>query len=141
VDRLPLDQWFMKLAHGYAERATCPRGGGVGAIVAQGNLLVSAGYNGAPPEVPHCDDVGCNVENSHCITTIHAESNALWFAGPKQTKGATLYVTHFPCWECCKLIVRAKIRTVVYDNDYRVNGEALKLLRFAGVDVRKLDAG
>jgi len=137
-DRLPLDQWFMKLARDYSERGTCSRAR-VGAIVAQNNLLVSAGYNGSPPGIQHCEDTICLLENGHCIRTLHAEDNALWFAGPERTKGATLYTTHFPCWECCKLIVRAGIRVVVYDEDYQVDGEALRMLRFAGIDVRRVE--
>jgi len=64
---------------------------------------------------------------------------ALWFAGQERTQGATLYATHFPCWECCKLIVRADIRRVVYDIEYRVDDEAMQMLRLAGLDVRRVE--
>lgn len=140
MSRLPLDQWFMKLAHDYAERGTCPRAK-VGAVVAHSNEPESFGYNGAPSKLPHCTDVGCIIENDHCIRALHAEGNALRRAGRERARGAILYTTHFPCWNCCLLIVDYGIHTVVYDNVYRINGKVLEMLRFAGVDVRKLNAG
>ncbi len=118
----------MDLAHtARNDWSTCPRAR-VGAVVVLDGEIVKHGYNGAPPKQPHCDDVGCLIVDGHCVRTLHAEDNALWLAGRDKCIGADLYVTHFPCYNCAKLIVRAGIARVVYEKAYRVDDRAMALL-------------
>ena len=44
--------------------------------------------------------------------TIHAEENALLFAG-RPVEGCTLYVTHPPCARCAAKLIQAGIARVV----------------------------
>jgi len=128
MTRKTTDQRFMDLCREAANGwSTCPREA-VGAVVARGGEIVKPGWNGAPSGQPHCTDVGCIMVGGHCIGGQHAEDNALWYAGRDACEGATLYVSHFPCWRCALAIVRARIARVVYEKAYRVDERALKLL-------------
>jgi dCMP deaminase len=127
MTRPTTDQRFMALTELAKTWGTCPRLP-VGAVVARGPEIVALGFNGAPSGQRHCVDVGCLVENDHCIRAMHAESNALWLAGRERTPWATLYVSHFPCYHCANEIVRAGIARVVYGAEYKMDERALHLL-------------
>jgi len=51
------------------------------------------------------------------IRAVHAEASALFSAG-YAARGATMYVTTFPCHECARHIVIAGIKRVVYVEPY-----------------------
>ena len=51
------------------------------------------------------------------IYSTHSELNAILNYSGGSLKGATLYVTLFPCNECAKAIIQSGIREVVYDCD------------------------
>lgn len=70
---------------------------------------------------------------------LHAESNAIAKVAKStnSSRGATLYVTCSPCFECSKMIIQAGIRRVVYDEEYRLT-EGIALLRRANIEVEKL---
>ena len=127
------DKYFLLLARQAAEMSTCPRLH-VGAVIVKGKQVIATGFNGAPRGLPHCTDVGCLMVNGHCVRTVHAEANALLFAGAERTKGATLYCTHAPCLHCAGLAVNAGIGNVVFAERY--GGSAgLDLLRAAHIPV------
>ncbi len=136
--RLSWNEYFLRLARQAADMSTCPRAS-VGVVVVKDKRIVATGYNGAPRGRPHCQDVGCLMVNGHCIRTIHAEANALLFAGIERTKGATLYVTHLPCYHCAGLIINAQIKRVVYREDYGAS-DSLELLTKAGIIIEPLPA-
>ncbi|WP_052366611.1 deaminase [Geomicrobium sp. JCM 19055] len=85
----------------------------VTAIIAKENRIVSAGKNNP---INECNNTDCHVDG-HCINTVHAEAAAIIKAGSK-ARGATLFVSHEPCWQCRKIIIAAEIKTVVYYNAY-----------------------
>lgn len=119
VGRPTWDEYFMTMAHFVATRATCTRRQ-VGAVIVREKRILTTGYNGSPPGLPHCTDVGCWIVDGHCVRTIHAEQNAIVQAALHgvSTKGATLYVTAAPCVTCAKLIIAAGIERVVYQEKY-----------------------
>lgn len=130
------DQMFSDMVMTVANRSTCPRAN-VGAIIVAENRIISMGYNGAPSGMEHCEDVGCDMENDHCVRAIHAEANAIVFAARNgiSTKGTALYVTHFPCKACTKLILNSGITEVYFLHLY---GDFSHLPQFkaAGITVR-----
>lgn len=85
--------WFGQAAQ-YATRATCPRAS-IGAILVKFDRLIGAGFNGAPPGLPHCLERNQTLEQhltiDHCVWAVHAERNALYNA-LIPADGATLYV-------------------------------------------------
>jgi len=110
----------MNLAREAATRSTCPRRS-VGAVVVRDKAVLATGYNGSLRGLPHCTDVGCLMENDHCVRTVHAEANALLQAARHGVgiEGADIYVTSSPCWDCFKLIANAGIRRIFYGEFYR----------------------
>lgn len=85
---------------------------GVGAVIVDAkNRVVSLGYNGFPRAV--CDsDEALFDRDEKLRRTIHAEENALLFAG-RPVEGCTLYVTHPPCARCAAKVIQAGIARVV----------------------------
>ena len=77
------------------------------------------GYNGFPKgcsddEFPWGKTSENPLENKYLYTT-HSELNAILNYRGGSLEGAKLYVTLFPCNECCKAIIQAGIKTVIYD--------------------------
>lgn len=130
------DDYFMAIVKTVSMRATCNRLY-AGAVLVKENRLIGTGYNGAPPGLSHCDEVGHLLEEGHCVRTVHAEHNALLQAarnGGVSTEGSTLYTKYSPCIHCTKYIVSCGIKRVVIGKIYR-NETALKILSEAGVIV------
>jgi len=126
--RVSWERYFMNLAIQAATRSTCPRKH-VGAVIVRDKTVLSTGYNGSIRGAPHCTEVGCLMENDHCVRTVHAEANALVQAARNgiRLEDAEIYVTASPCFNCFKLIVNAGIRTIQYGEFYRDD----KVLEFA----------
>ena len=117
-DRRPSwDEYFMEIAFQVATRGTCTRRN-VGAVVVKDKRIKGTGYNGSPPDLPHCLDENCEMVEGHCVRCVHAEPNALFECSPDERKGATLYVTDRPCPECQKLIIASGVSKVVFARDY-----------------------
>lgn len=137
--RLDWDQYFMRLAETVAERATCDRKH-VGAVIVRDRHILSTGYNGAPAGLPHCTDVGHQMDaGNHCIRTVHAEANAIAQAAMHgvSLKGAAIYITASPCDHCIKLLLNTGIKDVWYKELYR-NSSAEELLASVGGTFRQV---
>ena len=126
----------MALARIVATRSSCDRLQ-AGAVLVKNNRIISTGYNGAPPGQVQCDEVGHLMEEGHCVRTIHGEHNAILQAAVipgASTDGSTLYTKHLCCIHCCKYVVAAGVKRVVYAKNYR-NSPAIKYLEQAGIKV------
>jgi len=128
------DEYFIRIAQTVASRSTCDRAL-VGAVLVREKRMLTTGFNGSPAGLHHCDEVGHLMVDGHCVRTIHAEANAIIQAALHgvSTKGATCYVTHFPCLGCTKMLINAGIIQIVYDQAYRVDENAVAFLNAAGV--------
>ncbi|MBU8905620.1 ComE operon protein 2 [Desertibacillus haloalkaliphilus] len=140
MKRISWDQYFMAQSHLLALRSTCTRLM-VGATIVRDKRIIAGGYNGSISGDVHCVDDGCYVVDGHCIRTIHAEMNAILqcakFGVP--TEGAEIYVTHFPCVNCCKVIIQSGIKAVYYASDYKNHPYAEELFASAGVRVEQVE--
>jgi dCMP deaminase len=118
--RAEWNEYFMGIAHQAATRATCPRKH-VGAVIVRDKTVLSTGYNGSVRGLPHCEDVGCSMEDGHCTATVHAEANAIIQAAKNgvSIEGGEIYTTASPCWNCFKLIANSGIRRIYYGEFYR----------------------
>ena len=125
----------MNIAHEAATRSTCDRKH-VGAVIVREKTILSTGYNGSIRGMPHCDEVGHEMENGHCVGTIHAEANAIIQAARNgvNISGAELYTTASPCWSCFKLIANSGIRRIYYGEFYR-DERSLKVAAAAGIEL------
>lgn len=140
-ERVGWHQYFMNIATQVATRATCERKH-VGAVIVRDRTILSTGYNGSIRGLPHCEDVGCVVEEGHCVSTVHAEANAILQAARNGVAigDAELYTTASPCWPCFKLIANAGLRRVYYGEFYR-DEKSLAVAREAGIELIDLGKG
>jgi dCMP deaminase len=134
--RKPWDEYFMDIARMVATRGTCDRAY-VGAVIVSEKRILATGYNGSPPGLPHCDDVGHLMVDGHCTRTIHAEQNALIQCALHgvSSSNADIYVTHYPCLICTKLIISSGIKRVFVRDLYRMDINAEEMFTQAGVEV------
>jgi dCMP deaminase len=109
----------------------------VGCILVRDNHLISAGYNGFLPGLPH----NSIMRDGHEINTVHAEQNAISDAAKRgiPVLGAIAYITHFPCINCCKILLASGIKEVYYLDDYRNDQEVEILFKESGVKFEKID--
>ena len=113
------DAYFLQMAALVASRSTCPRRH-VGAVLVRDRRVIATGYNGSVRGEAHCDEAGCLMVDGHCKRTVHAELNALLQCAVHgvTSVGATLYCTDFPCVDCAKAMVQARLARVVFQGDY-----------------------
>lgn len=122
------DAHLLRLSKGFAEFSTC-LSRKVGCIIASdAGHIISTGYNGAPRKTRHSDEAGCYCQDptrksgtfQERLRCSHAELNAIAQAAYEgvSTKGARIYCVTFPCSFCCKAILQAGIRKVVFQEDY-----------------------
>ena len=139
MERISWNQYFMAQSYLLSSRSTCTRLS-VGATIVRDKRIIAGGYNGSIAGGVHCIDEGCYVIDHHCVRTIHAEMNAILqcakFGVP--TNGAEIYVTHFPCLQCCKAIIQAGIKAVYYAQDYKNHPYAVELFLMAGVQLEQV---
>ncbi len=118
--RVSWEQYFMNIAREVASRSTCDRKN-IGAVIVRDKSILSTGYNGSLRGLPHCDKVGHEMENSHCVRTIHAEANAIVQAARNgiRIEDAEIYITASPCYNCFKMIANAGINKIYFGEFYR----------------------
>ena len=133
--RVDWHTYFMNMARQASTRSTCDRKH-VGAVIVRDRTVLSTGYNGSVRGMPHCDDVGHEMENGHCVATIHAEANAIIQAARNgvNINGGEMYTTASPCWSCFKLIANSGIRRIYYGEFYR-DERSLKIASRIGIDL------
>ncbi len=126
----------MGIAKIVATRSTCDRLR-AGAVLVKNNRIISTGYNGAPPGLPHCDDEsGHQMEEGHCIRTVHAEENCVLQAaalGGVSTVGSTIYTTYSPCYHCFKKLAVGGVKKIVAGVIYR-DPSILEACQQAGIE-------
>lgn len=113
------DRYFLDMACNVAARSTCNRAH-VGALLVRDNRVLATGFNGSVRNLPHCDEAGHLMIDGHCKRTIHAEINAVIQCALHgvSSQGATAYITHYPCYDCSKVLLNAGIARVVYAISY-----------------------
>ncbi len=84
----------------------------VGAVITDGNRIISLGYNGFAAGV---HDTAERLTDRACKLnlTIHAEENAMIFA-KRDLTGCTVYVTHPPCPRCASKLVQEEVKRIVF---------------------------
>ena len=127
---------YLKIAREWGELSYCKRRQ-VGAIIVKDNMIISDGYNGTPSGFENC----CEDDDGYTKWyVLHAEANAITkvASSTQSSEGSTLYVTLSPCTECSKLIHQAKIKRVVYNEQYK-DTSGLEFLEKAGIEVCQIE--
>ena len=134
----------------------------VGAVFVADSGVMTIGYNGTPAgwdnccenkvywdpaiedlhydelnaQYPYADRDGGHYKLVTKPEVFHAEENILGklLEEGVSAKGGSLFLTHSPCMQCAKLLVKAKIQNLYYKSEYRSN-DGLNFLRKAGIHV------
>lgn len=118
-DYISWDEYFMGLAVLSSMRSKDANTQVGACIVNPEQRIVGIGYNGLPYGCSD-DDFPWNREGDYLDTkypyVVHAEANAILNSTTK-LKGCKIYVTHFPCNECAKLIIQSGITEIIYMED------------------------
>ena len=140
------DEYFMFQAILAAYRSKDPSTK-VGAVfVDQNHHQISMGYNGFvagidESKLPWGKEGGVGLEHQKYGYVVHAEANAILHTNANLV-GSKLYVTHFPCNECAKLVASKKISEVIYLSDkhhhLEMNRIAKKIFDLTGLKYRQL---
>lgn len=134
--RTEKDMYYLDIAKAVAMRATCLRRK-YGAIIVKDDRIVSTGYNGAPRGKCNCCDTEQCIreelkvqhgERYELCRSVHAEQNAVIFAGFDKTNDATLYLAGIEaetnalvsapdcCMMCKRVLINAGIKQVKFLN-------------------------
>ena len=137
--RVSWETYFMNIAAEVATRSTCDRKH-VGAVIVKDKTILSTGYNGSIKGLPHCDEVGHEVMDDHCIRTTHAEANAIVQAAKNgvEINHAEIYITASPCYNCFKLIANVGVKSIYFLEFYREE-RIIEHAREAGIELIQLD--
>ncbi len=129
----------MNIALEVSSRSTCDRKH-VGAVIVRDKMILSTGYNGSIKGLSHCDDVGHEMIDGHCVRTTHAEANAIVQAAKNgvEINLSEIYVTASPCYNCFKLIANAGIKTIYYNEFYR-DDLIINRAKEVGIDLVSLE--
>ncbi len=134
-DRLSWNEYFMAISFLISSRSPSKRLK-VGAVIVRDNRIISSGYNGFPAGTPHISIV----RNNHEQNAIHAEQNAVSDSAKRGVKieNSTIYVTHFPCINCCKTIISSGIKKIYYKKDYKNDELVTDLLKASNIEIFKM---
>jgi len=143
------DQHLLRISKMFAQFSTC-LSRKVGCIIASdAGHIISTGYNGAPKKTRHSDEAGCFCQDPSRVSGTfqerlrcsHAELNAIAQAAYEgvSTEGARIYCVTFPCSFCCKAILQAGIRKVVYEEDYN-DPLSRQLFEEAGIECVRMSS-
>ena len=133
--KLSWDEYFISTALLLSSRSACERLH-VGCVIVKNNRIITAGYNGFLPGAPHKSIVIDNHEQA----TIHAEQNAITDCANRgvSVKDAVVYITHFPCINCAKLLAASGIKEIKYLHDYKNNDVVYQILDGIKVSINKI---
>jgi dCMP deaminase len=136
LERLSWDEYFMATAFLTSSRSPDQRLK-VGCALVKDNHIISQGYNGFLPSLPHQSFI----EDGHELATVHAEQNCISDCSKRgvKTDGASAYVTHYPCINCFKILAAAGVKTIYYQHDYRNHKLVNILAHQARIQIIKLD--
>lgn len=110
-----IDKWhlrFLRLAREVSSWSKDPSTQVGCVIVDQSKRVISLGFNGLPAGLH--DTAGRLLDRELKLAlTIHAEENALLFAG-RPVHGCTAFVTRHPCAHCAAKLIQSGIGAVIH---------------------------
>lgn len=135
VARPSWDDYFKSLASLTSTRSPCHRLK-VGCVLVRENRVIAQGYNGFISGAPH-ESI---VVDGHEQATIHAEQNAIADCAKRGTScnGTIAYITHYPCLNCCKILIASGISEIKYISDYKNDPLVCKLIDSTGKNITKM---
>ena len=117
---------YMECAYAFARCSDANRSK-VGCIIVKDTRIISEGYNGLPAAL----DGPLEDENNVTRPEVrHAEENALkkLIRNHETSIGASMFITHAPCYKCSLDIVDAKIDAVFFA-EFKTRFDGLRYLK------------
>ena len=111
----------------------------VGCVIVKDDNVISMSWNGMPPGWNN----DCEIHTTKGLVTknevLHSEENAICKLAKSNgnADGATMFITHSPCFNCSRLIYKAGIREVFYLHLYR-NTDGIDFLTKCNVIVTQM---
>ena len=129
------EEYFKDLVNLTAKRSSCERLN-VGCIFVKENRIIAQGYNGYIAGCEH----KMLMRDNHNIATIHAEQNTITDCAKRgvSSDGCTAYITHYPCYNCMKLMVSCGINSIKYINNYKNDELVCKLANEKNIEILKI---
>ena len=128
-------EYFKQITSITASRSSCERLH-VGCIFVKDNRIIAQGYNGYISGCEH----KMIMRDGHNIATIHAEQNTITDCAKRGTSsnGCTAYITHYPCYNCMKLMVSCGICEINYIDDYKNDNLVQELAENVNIKINKI---
>lgn len=142
---------WLDLAYLYAQKTSGCNKVAVGSLIEKDNNIIAMGANQAIPNLCKSPRGCLRVEkygedskihrNPEDCRAIHSEIDAICAAAAEghSVKGATIFVTRYPCESCAKAIVASGIKMVVYGGTTDITEQTDKIFEDAYVDVYKVE--
>ncbi|MCJ7786726.1 deaminase [Patescibacteria group bacterium] len=141
ISKEPFDAGKMEEAYKEAEKSS-DWWRQIGAVLVKNRKIVARSYNqgvpndNTPYQLGSIRDLFKAGEKQDFSPTIHAEQKLISEAAKNgiQLQGTTLYLTHFPCSVCAKLIAYSGIKNL-YFSEGASNLDGKKILELVGVKI------
>ena len=129
------DEYFKKMVLLTSTRSSCEKLN-VGCIFVKDNRIIAQGYNGYISGCEH----KMIIKDNRNIATIHAEQNTITDCAKRgvSSNGCTAYISHYPCYNCMKLMVSCGICKINYINDYNNDELVDNLAKETGIIISKI---
>lgn len=131
------DNMYMDIVDRVSQESKCPRKQ-VGCVFLLESGMISLGFNGHASGGPN--EWGWQENGDPEV--VHSEFNCLskLLEQGVSAKGAIVYLSLSPCLQCSKLLVGAKVKRVVYKEEYR-DKHGIEYLQKYGVQVERWYSG
>jgi dCMP deaminase len=129
------DEYFKQITYLVSTRSSCEKLN-VGCLFVKDNRIIAQGYNGYIAGCEH----KMVIRDNHNIGTIHAEQNAITDCAKRGVSSdkCIAYISHYPCFNCMKLMVSCGICEIKYIDDYKNNPLVNDLANEAKIQIKKL---
>ena len=129
------EEYFKQLVELAATRSSCERLH-VGCIFVKENRIIAQGYNGYISGCQHKSII----KDNHNIATIHAEQNTICDCAKRgvSCNDCIAYITHYPCYNCAKLMISSGIKEIKFVNDYKNDPLVESLTEESNVKINKI---
>lgn len=130
------DEYFKQITYLVSTRSSCEKLN-VGCLFVKDNRIIAQGYNGYIAGCEH----KMVIKDNHNIGTIHAEQNAITDCAKRGVScdKCVAYISHYPCFNCMKLMVSCGICEIKYIDDYKNDPLVKDLANEAKIQIKKLD--
>ena len=130
------DEYFKQITYLVSTRSSCEKLN-VGCLFVKDNRIIAQGYNGYIAGCEH----KMVIRDNHNIGTIHAEQNAITDCAKRGVScdKCVAYISHYPCFNCMKLMVSCGICEIKYIDDYKNDPLVNDLANEAKIQIKKLD--